>query len=41
VGVEEVRDEREIELGVSGDEGGRGEVLAATDGVGVLEDLRR
>ena len=38
-GVEEVGDKGEIEAGVSGDEGGGGEVFATADGGGVLEDL--
>lgn len=38
-GVEEVGDEREVEAGVSGDEGGRGQIFATADGSGVLEDL--
>ena len=37
--VEQVGDEREVELGVAGDEGRRGQVFAATDRVGVLQDL--
>ncbi len=39
--IEEVRDESEVELGVAGDEGGRGEEFAAggVEAVGVLQDL--
>ncbi|PAK71775.1 hypothetical protein B8W95_13060, partial [Staphylococcus pasteuri] len=37
--VEQVGDEGEVELGIAGDEGRRGQVLAATDRVGVLQDL--
>ena len=39
--VEQVGDECEVELGVAGDEGRGGQVLAATDRVGVLEDLEK
>lgn len=38
-GVEEVGDKREVEAGVSGDEGGGGQVFATPNGGGVLEDL--
>lgn len=37
--VEQVGDECEVEARVAGDEGGWGEVFAATDGGGILEDL--
>jgi hypothetical protein len=41
VGVEEVGDKREVELGVSSDHGRRREVFAATDAFCILKHLLR